>query len=295
VLAGGSFNNTQGAYSVCVGGSGNLVYGNYSAALGGYSNTINPQLCFVAGASNNLASNVTGESLCFGFNNNVASAFNTVTIGKSHSNSGNYGTILGGQSNNCNASYGTVTGGRNNRAWGQDSIALGGNTNHALYDGSIAMGKNAFAIADYTRAYSANQFAAQGDAQLVEAILQRSTTAAVATELSIGGAAPTANTAFSVSTDTSYSFDILITARRTDVNVESAAWEIKGLISNDAGTTSFIGTPTTTLIAAAAGAASWTVTPIADNTNDRLAIFVLGENLKTIYWVAHVRAVKVTG
>lgn len=298
-IGNGSSCNIQGDYASVLNGQNNLCYGQYTTVLGGAGNTVNPQHSLVYGNNNNLASSTNGRSIVLGFTNNVTTGVtDTFTVGTGHTNSGYYSAILGGQSNNTNGnSYQVVVGGRNNRGWGTDSIALGGNFNYAMHDGSIAMGKNSLSTANYTRVFSASQFVNQGDAQLVETILQRSTTDSTPTELSITGGNPAggASIKFVVPTDTSISFDLLITARRTDVDNESAAWSIRGLITNEAGTTALTAAPLSTQIAASAGAATWQVNVTADNVNDRLAVFVTGENLKTIYWVAHVRAVMVTG
>ena len=43
-----------------------------------------------------------------------------------------------------------------------------------------------------------------------------------------------------VDTDTTWAFDILIVARRTDADNESAAYEIKGCIDNNAGAVALV-------------------------------------------------------
>jgi hypothetical protein len=79
-------------------------------------------------------------------------------------------------------------------------------------------------------------------------------------------------------------FTIYVTARRTDVDGESAYYRIDGCIDNNAGTTAAVGTITTTVIAE--DTAAWDVVASADNTNDALIITVTGEASKTINWTA---------
>jgi hypothetical protein len=86
-----------------------------------------------------------------------------------------------------------------------------------------------------------------------------------------------------------------VVARRTDANTESVGWKLEGVISNNAGTTAIVGSVTVTKLAADANAATWTCTATADNTNDALVITGTGENAKTIYWVARITLVEVTG
>ncbi|WP_275560946.1 hypothetical protein, partial [Pseudomonas sp. 2(2015)] len=53
-----------------------------------------------------------------------------------------------------------------------------------------------------------------------------------------------------VPTDTTWAFSALVVARRTDVDGDNAAFEIKGCVKRDAGsTTALVGTPTVTSLA----------------------------------------------
>ena len=96
-----------------------------------------------------------------------------------------------------------------------------------------------------------------------------------------------------IASDTTYAFRILLVARRTNADNESAAYEFVGCIDNNAGTTALVGSVTKTVIAEDTSA--WDADVTADNTNDALIITVTGENSKTIYWVATVWTVEVTG
>lgn len=108
-----------------------------------------------------------------------------------------------------------------------------------------------------------------------------------------GGAGASTNR-ISIASDATYTFTGLVTARRTDADNESAGWEIKGVIDNNAGTTALVGSVTVTALGDDS-AGTWLVAVEADNTNDALVIKVTGENSKTIRWGATVTLMKVKG
>ena len=95
--------------------------------------------------------------------------------------------------------------------------------------------------------------------------------------------------------DSTWAFDILLVARRTNANDESAAYQVLGCIDRNAsaGTTAIVGSITKTVIAE--DTAAWDIDVDADTTNGSLRIRVTGEASKTINWVAHVRTVETTG
>ena len=74
------------------------------------------------------------------------------------------------------------------------------------------------------------------------------------------------------------------------------AWTLEGAIKRGAGvgTTAIVGTVTTTIVAADAGASTWTVTATADTTNGGLAITVTGQASTTIRWVAKAETAEMT-
>jgi hypothetical protein len=87
---------------------------------------------------------------------------------------------------------------------------------------------------------------------------------------------------------------MLITARRSDANDESAAYRIFGCIDRNTGvaTTALVGSLTTDTIE---DTVAWNVTVDADTTNGSLRIQVTGEASKTIRWVATVRTTQTFG
>jgi hypothetical protein len=156
------------------------------------------------------------------------------------------------------------------------------------------MGAQAKATQQWQIAYASEAFNAAGDCQRETYVQRRSTTDATQTELSISGAAPAAATRMAIASDATYTFSGLVTARRTDVDDESAGWEIKGVIDNNAGTTALVGSVTVTALGDDSSG-TWLVAVEADNTNDALVIKVTGEAAKTIRWGATVTLMKVAG
>jgi len=117
------------------------------------------------------------------------------------------------------------------------------------------------------------------------------TTNATPTELFVEGVA---NDRMNIASDTTWAFEILIEARRTDANNESAAWKFEGAIDNNAGTTALVSAVAETVLADDSSGA-WDVAVTADNTNDALIVTVTGQASKTIQWVARVSIVEAAG
>jgi hypothetical protein len=121
------------------------------------------------------------------------------------------------------------------------------------------------------------------------------TTNATPTVLTVDGAAPTANNQLILSNDSTYTFSILVTARRTDLDNESAGYKFEGVIdrNNTAATTNFVISPIKTILAE--DSTIWDCNLTADTTNGGLAITATGEVNKTIKWVAVCSIAAVTG
>jgi hypothetical protein len=323
VVAGGQSNTASASHSVIIGGSNNLVSGTNSIA-GGNACSISASSCIGLGANitlsgsfstalgSSLSSSGSGQSTLIGFNtsgtmiarsmliaNNSSCTFggwSTIVGGEFHNTgSGSYTTIVGGFSQYIdNNSYATIIGGRSHQSFGDYSTVLGGRSNVATGIYSTAQGYQSDAFYEGSRVLASGMFATVGDAQLIEMVMRRQTADATTLELSASGSSADNTNTLAVPTDTAISFDILVTARNTTTNGESAGWTIRGVITNDAGTVSFAGSPTVTSIGSNAGAATWVVAVNADNTNDRLNVRVTGEVGKTIKWLAHVRATHLT-
>lgn len=127
-------------------------------------------------------------------------------------------------------------------------------------------------------------------------VLSRATTSdATPTALTFDGAAPTATNQLILVNDSTYTFSILVTARRTDVDNESAGYKFEGVIdrNNVAATTNFVGVPVKVVLGK--DSATWDCDITADIVNGGLRITVTGEANKTIKWVAVCNTAEVTG
>jgi hypothetical protein len=128
-----------------------------------------------------------------------------------------------------------------------------------------------------------------GAAQAVQYILHGITTNATQTEI-----LTEEDARLVLPDDSTWTFEMLITARRSDANDESAAYRIFGCIDRNTGvaTTALVGSLTTDTIE---DTVAWNVTVDADTTNGSLRIQVTGEASKTIRWVATVRTTQTFG
>jgi hypothetical protein len=114
------------------------------------------------------------------------------------------------------------------------------------------------------------------------------TTNAVVTELFKGGVS---GSRLVIPSNTTWVFDTQIAARRTDSGTEFGGWRIRGVINNTGGVVTFAGTPP---IETYGATSAWTVSVTADNINQSLGIFVVGQGGKTIDWTAVTTLVKAT-
>jgi hypothetical protein len=115
------------------------------------------------------------------------------------------------------------------------------------------------------------------------------TTDATQTELFTDGAAAR----MTIPSDSTWVFQILVAARRTDVDNESAGYLLEGVIDNNAGTTAIVGAYRRTVFAE--DDTDWQVVAEADDTNDALVLKVTGEAAKTIDWLGRAIVLEVTG
>lgn len=247
--------------------------GVYSTIAGGYGNTSSGNSAFSCG-QNNLAS---GASSFAAGADSTASNSRAVAIGNQCVANKEQAVALGDR---CTSS-------------GNSAFSVG-SLNTASGICSIAIGQRAVADKNSMLAHSGGNFSVSGDCQFERYIQRRTTTDAVQIELSTEGAAPAAATRMSIASDATYTFSGLVTARRTDADNESAGWEIKGVIDNNAGTTALVGSATVTALGDDSSG-TWLVSVEADNTNDALVIKVTGEAGKTIRWGATVTLMKVAG
>jgi hypothetical protein len=318
---GGGTQNTinDGANASISGGSGNKITGNNTTIGGGYNNEVKVEGGTIAGGTTNIVNNSKGTigggsintvsadngTIAGGLQNTIsAGLYGCIGGGYKNTVSANYGVIGGGFTNNANASaatvcggntnvasgiYSTVIGGANGTASGQGATVLGGELNQATADHSTASGKEAKAAMKGQFARAAGKFTNAGDAQSSENVLRIITTDATAALIGIEGAA----LAPVMPASTSWFFTARIVARRTDVEGDTACFEVKGLAyRNVTGNITLVGTPTITQLFATAGATTWAVSVVLGTST--LNIKATGEAGKTIRWVEKLELVEVS-
>lgn len=169
-------------------------------------------------------------------------------------------------------------------------------TQSATGTNSVAIGDGAVARLYGAETHANGRFAADGDAQTTVVVLRTTTTnTTTPTEMFLDGAGGTARMV--LPNDTTWAFRILVSARRTDTDNSSAAYQFVGVIDRNttAASTALVGTVSKTVLAEDVGA--WDCNVNADTTNGSLRILVTGVATPgyTIRWVARVELVEVTG
>lgn len=220
----------------------------------------------------------------------VASGLYAIAIGRRNTASGAQAIAIG--NTNSVTGAGSMALGASNTVSGQNAYASGFNHSVTAVAAS-AIGSSAMSNRIGMLAHAAGVFSNPGEAQREEYVLRARTLSGATFDLTVDGNTPNANNTIAIETDSTYAFWGLIVARREDADNESAAYEIKGVIDNNAGTTAFVGTPTLTILAEDSPA--WDVAIVADDTNDALGIKVTGVAGQTIRWSGSVRLIKIKG
>lgn len=203
--------------------------------------------------------------------------------------SGNYSFQAGKY--NTSSGTGAVSLGIYNTASGVTcASALGGYRNTVSGSFGAAIGCMALSDKHGQFTHSSGYITAVGDAQTSELLVRKQTTNNTQAECFLDNS----SARLTIASDTTWGFDALIVARRTNADNESAFWRIVGCIDNNAGTVALVGSITITTIADDSSAV-WAVTAVADDTNDALVFKVTGANSKTINWCGRIRLVEVTG
>ncbi len=236
---------------------------------------------------------------------NAEGAYTTASGSDSHAEgysttaSGAYGSHAEGDSSEATGTsahaegIGTTASGSGSHTEGNSTTASGDYGSHAegyittaSGNGSHAEGNSSIADHDYESAHGRSSISTFGDAQNSKTHFENRTIDATQTVL---------NNAFTVATDTVYTFEILVSAIRQDVRGEMASYKLQGCIYNNGGTgtTAIKGTVTKTVIHE--DNAAWDVTAEANDTDDTLEIKVTGEAGKTIHWSAACYLCKVAG
>ena len=261
VVVGGGNNQATGSYSF-IGGGGdagtaanrNVASGDWSAVVGGFKNTASGTQSFVGSGNNQTASGI--QSFIGG--------------GFAHTASGDNSVVGGGYVNQATGSYSSILGG------------VRGSTRSIK--GYMAFPAHVNPIADVN-----------GVSQAALIIIGKQTTDATATVLTCDNSAASNNNQVILPNNSAYYFKVRVIAGVTGAG-NTKAWTLEGAIKRGAGvgTTAIVGTVITTIVAADAGASTWTVTATADTTNGGLAITVTGQASTTIRWVAKAETAEMT-
>lgn len=125
-------------------------------------------------------------------------------------------------------------------------------------------------------------------------VLRSVTTTATPTVLTTDGLTANEVNQIIFLNDSTYSFTILVVARRTDADGGNAGWEFKGVATRDvnATSTSILGVSKSTIFETNS---TWDCNVAADTTYGGIKITVTGEAGKTISWAATVNISEVTG
>ena len=257
------------------------------------------------------------QSIAIGANANADGLAGTA-IGRNTVASGTYSTAIGigpGAAGATASGQGSVALGAS-RAVGTDSLAacVGDNTttygtvvNNSIAIGyhtqagtpgtvkNVAIGYESKSIITGKYAYAAGSFAAPGDAQTTVLLLRGTTTNAAPAVITSDAAVASAINQVILPNDSTFTFSILVVARRTDADNESAAYKFEGCVDRNANaaSTALVGSVTKTVLAE--DTVAWDCNVTADVTNGGLAVTVTGEAAKTIRWVASCTVVEITG
>jgi hypothetical protein len=267
VVVGGGNNQATGAYAF-IGGGGdagtsayrNVASGDWSTVAGGKANTASGDGSFVGG----------GGYLSGSYFANFAS--------------GGASVVVGGQSNTASGTAAFVGCGYFNTANGQYSTIVGGATGTTR------------SIVGYQTFPACNQpIGGIGVSQASLLILGTQTTDATATVLRSNTSAASGTNQVILPNNSAYYFKVSVISGVTGGG-NTKAWTLEGAIKRgaNAASTAIVGSVTTTVVAADAGASTWTVTATADTTNGGLAITFTGQAATTIRTVAKVESTEMT-
>jgi len=315
-VAGGEANTTNGERNTIGGGQENTTNNSYSTVGGGYKNTANNSYSTVAGGYQNTASGSGGtvgggisneasgnQSTVAGGDNNTASGdYSAVGGGINNTASGLESTVAGGTGNRASGSISTIGGGYYNTANGSQSTVAGGyeNTASGTYYSTVGGGRDNTASGDYStvaggnyakadkygqNAYASGRFFAQGDAQTSVFVVRNTSSASGWTTLYLDGSSEN----ISLASSATWTFRIIIVGKQTGGTTNGAGYEIKGVVTNNGGTATILGTPTFTTLYESISAYEARVTVSGAN----LVVQVDGAG-QSLRWVARVETAEVT-
>jgi hypothetical protein len=282
--------SVTGAGAMALGGSYASGTDSFAAAIGDNTSTYGAQ------GANSIALGATA----------TASASSSIAIGNSTLASGLGGIAIGyiAQATGGNAlsigysvsssGQGAICIGNISASNGVMAVAIGNNVNASSnYSVSLGYQSKSLQIGKYT--FASGYFSAQGDAQYGKIVLRKTTSDNTPTDLTSNAGGPDTTNQIILPNDSTYAFTILVVARRTDADNESAGYEFKGVIDRNttAASTALVGPVIKTVLAE--DTTAWECNVTAHTSNGGLSVTVTGESGKSIRWVATVHTTEVTG
>lgn len=263
----------SGAYSTISGGQSNLAGSTHSNVGGGFSNSI----------TTGSYSTIGG-----GYDNTITVSQSVIAGGDRNTISSPYSAICGGVFNYAQNQYTFVGGGTGNYANGVYSAVIGGSGNRADANYSTAMGNGAKSRNNGRVAFSSDQYSVAGDTQASFQVTQARTIDTTVTKMTSDGTAMNTLNIGNLIDSSALGIRVQVIARETSTG-DIKVWELTGAVKRAAGaaTTAFVGTPTSTVIAADAATTAWAAVLDVDATTSGGGFYVkvTGE-AKTIRWAA---------
>lgn len=304
VISGGTNNISSSAYSVISGGIGNNTSDcNYSSIGGGNANTFSGGNSYgtIAGGNTNSINSWVNSTWAPNYSSIAGGSGNVIWVGPYSTISGGNGNVIGRNSSSSGGHYSVICGGdRNTIVDGQYSVIGGGlfNTIPSAQYNAIpggAYGTTRGLIGYLIWPGAAPIASVVGNSQSGKLILGRQTTDGTATILASSQAAASSANTLTLPNASAYYFKGSVIAF-SNASSLAKSWKIEGTIRRgaSAATTTLVGTPVVTSVAANTGTEGWSFTLTADTTNGSLAVTVTGAAATTIRWVCVLDTTEVT-
>ena len=332
VIGGGTSNSVTGNLCTVGGGQSNTAGTAYSVIAGGFSNSTQGQYGTVAGGNSNTTGSGFFSTIAGGSTNVTANNGTFIGGGANNNCTGNYASILGGNNATTRVIDGMSSINASNivlaRVGGMQSSLLN------LYcqtttatastlssnNGAISTA-NQIILPDNAVYYYKGSVVANGQFNATTPITTTATTGVAGTAtitfaaqtsapftvgqtITVAGVTPTGYNATAIvtaCTSTTVSYTNATTGAQTVAGTiigqgSTSAWTIEGLIKRVVGAsqTFLVGTPTVTLIARDANAATWAIAVTADTVNGGLTLTATGVAGQTISWVARINTTEST-
>lgn len=269
--------HAEGAYT-CASEQGSHAEGSFSLATG-FSSHAEGYFAISSGSNSHAEGN---ETLASGTGSH-SEGDHTISSGLYSHAEGEY-TVASGAGSHAEGYSTTASGHCGSHAEGSDTTAYGYHS-HSEGIGTLAFGagshaEGAYSLANlpYQHSQASGRFTSIGDAQFSRKVSRALTTDDTPTELSPGDR-------LLLSPNSTWSYFIQASARRTGTNDEAAGYEFRGVITkmSSAASTRIVGS---TKFVLGEDTPAWDMNVTADTTNGSLKLEVVGETGKSVRWVA---------